>query len=719
MHNIYHLKNNPCITTEDIEELFKFNWVEEKNKNKKNNNYQKDPTTDNKPQANDFSDLFSSSGCSDSDQKLDNLKKEKDLDCFNWLPDEIVLEILQYIDQPFLLCYCSCVSKRFNNISSDPVLWNPLLKKYSRSIDYIRCYLGMQSTFGTVLHQDIVFKGVAGITKYYHNLEKKQNKKKKKLQSKQIEYKKHQGIIANNDDDQNNKFQNNNNGIKKSNNNNLFTQSSENEFSDYTDPEDIKFFEKISLLKSHPENNINTNYKKNYSFSNTNKFNKIQKKKHTIGVQNSNSILFNNNNAEDENNNKNNVNLENKQFDHHSNSSSSSSSSSSRSSSSSSSSGNYNNTTTNNNNAGYSDSRKRMDNELRELSDSEDDFLLQEEVELLPEFQSCVKTDPKIIFITQLEKVQKVWKLREQTKKAFFQDEQKRKVAKGCLMFTGFRRQVFFLGLFGLMSSIFLLRKMIEKIDISFLACLSPMIVWSILYLVFSFAQALYGKLDMAQFKLARGNFLTSSAFVVLFILFPLKLDGADFSWMLLVIPSGIMSVSACVTAHHFKDKKNYPGSWDINYFLGLLVSISLFHFVFIVFFTIKMEKIWDFSYGFIFMWLFLADFSPLFGISLWPFLVILFDKNIKHGFRQVFHETSEDDDSKRFSLIVMFSLILFFVFCCFFLVELLIYLKINFLLSFSWAYCFIPLLILFSLLLCVSCLYESSKFLVYVSEQL
>ncbi|KAJ3444162.1 fmrfamide receptor [Anaeramoeba flamelloides] len=724
MHNIYHLNNNPCITTKDIESIFAFT--------KKINKTKTTPTNDQEEKKCNL--------CINPNQKRN---------FFQWLPDEIILEVFKYLDHPYHLCQCSCVDRKFNQISDDPILWEGILKKWSRKIDYIRCYLGTQSTFGSDLQQDIVFKGVAGITKYYYKEDQAKKKNKKHFGSKIIR-EPNQGKT---NEKQTLIIQNEKTNIGKQ-----FNQTEEeysemspnfDEYSstDYTDPEDIKFFEKVHLLKNHPDkdkdnkiksksnarlkksptlinsspipmrnyqetnnlnkninvdedndgdNNNNNNYFSNSSSSQNSQLSEFSNydsdfnpnnEQTTIVYRNNKDRISNNNtndddDSKDNNNNNNNSNNENQRPFHRKN--------------------NY-----------------HEDRELRNLSSRKNDLLLQKQVDLLPKFKKRIKKDPKSIFLLQIEKVQQIWKLRQQTEQAFFQDEQKRKIAKTCLMFTGFRRQVFFIGLLGLLSSIFLLRKMGDKTKKSYLMCFTPLIVWSVLFFVYSFAQSLYGKLDLAQFKLARGNILTAISFVALFVLFPLKLDGSNFPWMILIIPVGMMCVSSCVTAHNFKDKKNYPGSWDINYFLGLLVAISLFHFLFFSFLTIKLDKFWNFSYGFVFMWIFFGDFTPLIGIASWPFLVILFDKNIKYGFRQVFHETSEGDNSKRFSLIVMFSLVLFFVFFGFFLTELLIFLKLQFAFSFSWSFCFIPNILFFSLLLLISCLYESAKFLVFISNQL
>ncbi|KAJ3444994.1 f-box only protein [Anaeramoeba flamelloides] len=715
MHNIYHLNNNPCITTKDIESIFTFNTKINKTK-----------TTPTNDQEENKSNLF----------KNPNQKQN----FFQWLPDEIILEVFKYLDHPYHLCQCSCVDRKFNQISDDPILWAGILKKWSRKIDYIRCYLGMHSTFGSDLQQEIVFKGVAGITKYYSQEDQAKKKNKKHFRSKIIS-EPNQGKT---NEKQTLRIQNEKTNIDSQLNQieEEYSEMSPNfdEYSstEYTDPEDIKFFEKVRLLKNHPDNDkgnkakikskSNSRFKKIPSFSNSSSIslNNYQK----INNHNKNINVDEDDDDDDDNNNN----------GYFSNSSSSQKSQLSGFS-------NYdsdfnstneqstivyrnnknNNSSSNNNHNNYNENQRPYhrkgnyhgDRELRNLSGRKNDFLLQNQVDLLPKFKKRIKKDPKSIFLLQIEKVQQIWKLRQQTEQAFFQDEQKRKIAKACLMFTGFRRQIFFIGLLGLLSSIFLLRKMGDKTKKTYLMCFTPLIVWSVLFFVYSFAQSLYGKLDLAQFKLARGNMLTAISFVALFVLFPLKLDGSNFPWMILIIPAGMMCVSSCVTAHNFKDKKNYPGSWDINYFLGLLVTISLFHFLFFSFLTIKLDKFWNFSYGFVFMWIFFGDFAPLIGIASWPFLAILFDKNIKYGFRQVFHETSEGDNSKRFSLIVMFSLVLFFVFFCFFLTELLIFLKLQFAFSFSWSFCFIPTILFFSILLLISCLYESAKFLVFISDQL
>ncbi|KAJ3438949.1 hypothetical protein M0812_14964 [Anaeramoeba flamelloides] len=719
MHNIYHLNNNPCITAKDIEPIFAFHTKTNKKKKTSTN---------------------------DQEQKKLNLLKNSNQkqNFFEYLPDEIILEIFKYLDHPYHLCQCSCVNRKFNQISDDLALWQGALKKWCRNIDYIRCYLGINSTFGADLQQAIVFKGVAGLTKYFYKEDQAKKKNNKHLIStilsdpnQEKTNTKHTDLVQN----EKPKICNQSNQTEEE-----YSEMSPNfdEFSstDYTDPEDIKFFEKVHLLKNHPnkdKDNTKNKTKSKIKFpKNISKFGNSSpipmSNYQKISHENKNGKM--NENGDDYNNNNNN--------DYFSNSSSSQKSQLSEFSHFETDSNpnsekpaiiyrnkkNTNNNNNNNNNNSYNNSNANnkpflrkstyhKDRELRELSVRKNDFLLQDQVDLLPEFKKRIKKDPKWIFLLQIGKVKQIWKLREQTKEAYFQDEQKRKVAKACLMFTGFRRQIFFIGLLGLLSSIFLLRKMCGKTKMSFLTCFTPLIIWSVLFLVYSFAQSLYGKLDLAQFKLARGNLLTAVSFVLLFVLFPLKLDGSDFSWMLLIIPVGMMCVSSCVTAHNFKDKKNYPGSWDINYFLGLLIAISLFHFTFFSFLTIKLDKFWDFSYGFVFMWIFFGDFAPLIGIASWPFLAILFDKNIKYGFRQVFHETSEGENSKRFSLIVMFSLVLFFVFFCFFLLELLVFLKLQFAFSFSWSFCFIPTILFFSVLLLLSCLYESVKFLVFLSNQL
>ncbi|KAJ5070290.1 hypothetical protein M0811_11138 [Anaeramoeba ignava] len=128
-------------------------------------------------------------------------EKEKEIDLeienenesyFDWLPEELILMIFEYLDKPNYLCICELTCSQFQRISNEPILWKNVLRKIAPYLDffvvsnYAYRYNNTRSCYFN-------FKGIIGICKYFEEEHERLLKQKKEeeinfdLKEKEIE----------------------------------------------------------------------------------------------------------------------------------------------------------------------------------------------------------------------------------------------------------------------------------------------------------------------------------------------------------------------------------------------------------------------------------------------------------------------------------------------------------------------------------------------------
>ncbi|KAJ5070291.1 hypothetical protein M0811_11139 [Anaeramoeba ignava] len=92
-------------------------------------------------------------------------RKEENESYFDWLPEELILMIFEYLDKPIHLCICEATCSQFQRISNEPILWKNALRKTAPYLDFLMA-AGYAYRYQTRSFY-FSFKGVIGICKYF------------------------------------------------------------------------------------------------------------------------------------------------------------------------------------------------------------------------------------------------------------------------------------------------------------------------------------------------------------------------------------------------------------------------------------------------------------------------------------------------------------------------------------------------------------------------
>ncbi|KAJ5074133.1 fam11a b protein [Anaeramoeba ignava] len=127
------------------------------------------------------------------DEDYDLLEDES---YFDWLPEELILIIFEYIDNPLTLSLLELTCTTFYRISRERTIWEQALRKHAPLIDYFYVQASAYRYKQTVSSY-YSFRGVTGITKYFDDeykrkeleekLEKEKDKDKNKDKDKEKE----------------------------------------------------------------------------------------------------------------------------------------------------------------------------------------------------------------------------------------------------------------------------------------------------------------------------------------------------------------------------------------------------------------------------------------------------------------------------------------------------------------------------------------------------
>ncbi|KAJ5070292.1 hypothetical protein M0811_11140 [Anaeramoeba ignava] len=102
-------------------------------------------------------------------RKKEEEKKEKEKEnenYFDWLPEELILMIFEYLDKPSHLCICEATCSQFKRISNEPILWKNALRKTAPYLDFL-FISSYTSRYPTTRSCHFSFRGVIGICKYF------------------------------------------------------------------------------------------------------------------------------------------------------------------------------------------------------------------------------------------------------------------------------------------------------------------------------------------------------------------------------------------------------------------------------------------------------------------------------------------------------------------------------------------------------------------------
>ncbi|KAJ5073307.1 f-box only protein [Anaeramoeba ignava] len=92
--------------------------------------------------------------------------EDENEDYFDWLPEELILMIFEYLDKPSHLCICEATCSQFQRISNEPILWRNVLRKTAPYLDFLMVSSSV-SKYATTVSCYFSFKGVIGICKYF------------------------------------------------------------------------------------------------------------------------------------------------------------------------------------------------------------------------------------------------------------------------------------------------------------------------------------------------------------------------------------------------------------------------------------------------------------------------------------------------------------------------------------------------------------------------
>ncbi|KAJ5073304.1 f-box only protein [Anaeramoeba ignava] len=114
-------------------------------------------------------DLYSDINLNFIENKTEK-EKEEDEDenesYFDWLPEELILMIFEYLDKPSHLCICEATCSQFQRISNEPILWRNVLRKNAPFLDFV-FITSYTYRYQTTRSFNFGFRGVIGICKYF------------------------------------------------------------------------------------------------------------------------------------------------------------------------------------------------------------------------------------------------------------------------------------------------------------------------------------------------------------------------------------------------------------------------------------------------------------------------------------------------------------------------------------------------------------------------
>ncbi|KAJ5075463.1 f-box only protein [Anaeramoeba ignava] len=76
---------------------------------------------------------------------------EEDESYFDWLPEELILMIFEYLDKPHHLCFCEATCQMFFRISNEPLLWRRVLQENAPYIDFIYVHESAYRSLGNTI----------------------------------------------------------------------------------------------------------------------------------------------------------------------------------------------------------------------------------------------------------------------------------------------------------------------------------------------------------------------------------------------------------------------------------------------------------------------------------------------------------------------------------------------------------------------------------------
>ncbi|KAJ5070288.1 hypothetical protein M0811_11136 [Anaeramoeba ignava] len=126
------------------------------------------------------------------DLEIEKERKEENESYFDWLPEELILMIFEYLDKPNHLCICELTCSQFQRISNEPILWKNALRKTAPYLDFLMVS-SYSYRYQTTKSCYFNFRGIIGICKYFEEEYERLLKQKKEeeinfdLKEKEIE----------------------------------------------------------------------------------------------------------------------------------------------------------------------------------------------------------------------------------------------------------------------------------------------------------------------------------------------------------------------------------------------------------------------------------------------------------------------------------------------------------------------------------------------------